>query len=290
MSIPIFVPSKDRPAQLHLLLESTQKNAPGLFSPEVMFCTSNNDYYEGYMKCFDHFPQVRFHHEECAQKSFYEFLNRHATNNSCVGLFTDDCILYRPLKMSDVHIENCLRDEVWCVSLRLGLNITITDYVTNKPCPQPNDVTNIDFLDINNKVIDNGIKWNYRQFPDKFASYFGFPTAFDGCFYQANDLIWLANNGEFSSIILWEHMICNNDLQNKTPKDKLVCPMLSNVVVQNINSSHSYGHRSNNHFNRSLSDLNENYLAGRVIDLDKMDFSGVNCAHAEIPFTFKESN
>src|SRR5690242_206861 len=159
--INCYVPSKNRAAQLELLLYSIRTNAPDLLKLNVVYTYTNDNFKAGYDKLIkdnNSENDITFTLEENGQKNFYEFLN--SNKDQVVGLFTDDCIVYRPLKISDVHIENILSNDVWCFSLRLGLNITVVDYVMNKPCPQPSNIIFVRFFDEEDRVIDNGIEWN----------------------------------------------------------------------------------------------------------------------------------
>lgn len=242
-----------------------------------MYTSSNNNYAEGYTRAIDrHKDFASFVPESNTEEQFYGFLKN---SNDVVGLFTDDCIFYRRAEFSESDIRWFLGIEnIWAIHLRLGLNITVVDYVRSKPCPQPN---------YNICPNDKFICWDYR-FTDKFESYFAFPTPFDGSFYNGSDLLSLANNGNFNQMILWENMICNNGRQQLMNKNIIVAPLQSHVVAQNINSSHSYGLRSKNWCNISLEELNNRYLDNQIIDIDSMDFSNIRSAHDEIRFSYKK--
>ena len=273
--IPIFIPSKDRAAQLDLLLRSLLKNADNIFVPYVMYTFSNDRYKDGYSKVIEkHSNWVNFIKETNAEEHFYGFLR---SNTGQVGLFTDDCIFYRPANFTESDIFNFLSYKyVWGFHARLGLNITIVDYIKNTKCPQPNFI----YQDA------NFLCWDYR-FYDKFQSYFAFPTPFDGSFYNSVDLLNLANNGSFGRILFWERMICQNGRQELMNKNLVVSPTTSCVIAQQVNSSHEFGHYTNHSFNASLELLNNNFLNGNVIDLDSMDFTNVNSAHGELSWGYK---
>jgi len=68
----------------------------------------------------------------------------------------------------------------------------------------------------------------------------------------------------------------------------MAAPPQSNVFVQQINTSHNYGHRTNNTFHASLEELNNKLLKGYEIDLDSFDWTNVNCTHGERAFAFKK--
>ena len=275
--IKIFIASKDRACQLDLLLMSIELNAPGMFEPTVFYTHSNGEYGLGYLKLIDKYKdKCNFILENNnAKDTLYDFFR---TANDIVGLFTDDCVFYRKANFAEEDIRWFLgKKSVWSFNLRLGLNINVVDYVRGKSCPHPVFIT----------CGDKFITWDYR-FEDKFNSYFAFPTPFDGCFYNSGDLLSLADGGHFDRIIFWERLICHNGRQQQIDKNIIVAPVQSNVFAQQINSSHEYGHYTNNTFNISLDTLNKEFLNDKIIDINSMDFSNVNSCHMEIPFNFKE--
>ncbi len=285
MSINLFCPSRDRACQLQCMLSSLNKNAPNLFIPHVMYTYSNDNFKAGYEKLKNSIDKmtVVFQEEYNAYDQFTGFLKNYK-NHPVVCLITDDSIFYRPTVFTEEKIHEFLsQDDVWAIHGRLGVNITITDYVTNKKLIQPQY-----------QISESAkfIKWDYRYGPDKFDSYFAFPSPFDGSIYRANDLLNLLGDSSFAKIILYEHEICNNGNQQKIEKYNIIAPYLSEVVSMQYNSAHSYGFRSNGNMNVSLDELNKRYLMGEIIDFDNMCFDNVNCAHGEIKFSFikKEEN
>lgn len=277
--IKIFIASKDRACQLDLLLRSIELNAPGMFEPTVFYTYSNGEYGLGYLKLIDKYKdKCNFILENNnAKDTLYDFLR---TSNDVVGLFTDDCVFYRKAEFDESNIRYFLSaDQVWSFNLRVGLNIKVLDYVKGLACPHPPV-----FITCGDKFIS----WDYR-FTDKFQSYFAFPTPFDGCFYNSQDLLNLADGGDFDRIIFWERLICHNGRQQLMNKNMIVAPAQSNVFAQQINSSHEYGHYTNHTFNMSLNKLNCEFLNDKIIDMDSMDFSNVNSCHMEISFNFKEA-
>jgi hypothetical protein len=50
ININSIIFSKDRASQLHLLINSLYKNAPGIFNLNVLYTFSNEDFEKGYEK------------------------------------------------------------------------------------------------------------------------------------------------------------------------------------------------------------------------------------------------
>ena len=270
MSIPCFIPSKDRAAQLLLLLESLGKNAPGLFDPYVMWKASDQEFKDGYQIVRDKKGMV-WNEEYNAEYQFYYFLEQAAALDEIICLFSDDSILYRPLIITQKGVEHLFSfGDLWTFALRIGQNVITQDYVHNTKVIPPEELM---------------WRWEDRQFWD---DAFGFAVGFDGYFYKAKDLLELSERKPFGRICTWEHMICKQFLANP-PKHKplMACPKESKVFVQQINTSHEFPHNTTHTFNVSLKELNDKLLAGEKIDLDSMDFSKVNCTHGEIAWSYK---
>lgn len=284
--IPIFIPSKDRAAQLDLLLRSLGKNAPGLFSPTILYTHSNDEFAAGYQKLRAKYSDLKWLLEYDACDQFYRFLSNEDDN--VVGLFTDDSIFYRKTNFNEFVIEDIFENkDIWSLHFRLGENINTSDYINDKKISLPPNMVRVVTDDYNNTTY---LEWNYRQAGDKFESYFAFPTPFDGSLYRASDLLDLAGGQQFEKMILWEAMICQNGRQQNLFPSKLIAPELSEVVCMQWNSSHNYGFRTSGAVNHSLKDLNDRFLDDYIIDIDSMDFSNVNCCHQEIPFQWSVSN
>ena len=275
--IPIFIPSMDRAAQLLLLLRSLDKNAKGLFFPYIMYRYTNKEFSKGYSLVKKIYPNVSWQEEEDCRKHLYEFYER----NKIIGLFSDDCVFYRKTDLSEREIIKILSDEkIWSFQFRLGLNIDVRDYVVNQKAILPEHLLK----------YDKYILWNYREI-DRLETW-GFESSFDGCLFRTANVIWLANNGSFNKICLYETMITNNgrrDLPYALNKPFMTAPLQSCVFAQQINVTHNYGHRTNNKFNMDKKYLNDKLLMGTEIDLESLSLD-IRSTHDEIPFTFKDLN
>jgi hypothetical protein len=281
MSIPCFIPSKDRAAQLLLLLDSLEKNAPGVFFPHIMYKASTENFEFGYEIVKKIYPNCVWKREVSSEKDFYGFLEFYS--NILIGLFSDDCILFRPVGVRESDIRKIFQNEdVFSATLRLGQNITIKDYVRNEAAVVPLEQ---DYDHTRNCVY---IVWDYTKID--FWQLHGFTVGFDGYIFRSQDLLDLSEKRSFSEdrICYWEQMICDQFRRKGSTRNMMASPYVSSVFVEQINVTHGLAHRSTRKFNISLESLNNELLLGRCIDLSSMDFSGVNCTHGEIPFTFKD--
>lgn len=273
--IPCYIPSKDRVAQCDLLLRSLEKNAPGIFDPTVVYTYSNSDFAAGYENLVD-FNNANFQYEYNGETQFYDFLEEHASENELVCLFADDCIFYRQTVLKEDDIRAIFKNEdLWTFTYRLGRNISIRDYVYNIPTAPPSNYAYNNFW----------YMWNLRE--GEFWDIHYFPTGFDGYIYRAKDLLDLSCRASFKRICFWEKLICEK-FQSKPPERNLMAaPLESEVFIQQINTSHEFGHRTSRKFNMSTEQINKQWLSGKEIILNSIDFSNINCTHGEIPFSME---
>jgi hypothetical protein len=280
--IPTFIPSKDRPAQLLLLLESLAQNSPNTFSPRIMYKASNDDYRFGYeiVKSNKAAKDCVWVEEKDGEEEFYQFLEENAAKDELVCLFADDCIFYRKNFMKVVDIRNMMNGgSIFSFSFRLGQNISIADYVTNRPCQHPEHIGLTPYY----------MFWDYTKI--NFWDMFGFTVGFDGYVYRAKDLLELSDRSGFGGrICTWEHMICRKFLDKGSIRKSMASPIRSCVFVQQINVTHEYTHRTNNTFHASKQELNKQLLNGYKIDLSSINFEGVNCTHGELSFEFAKND
>ncbi len=271
--INCYIPSKDRPAQCDLLLRSLRENAPFL-QPTVVYAFSNCSFEAGYDKLIEKHPEVTFIYERNAEDSenlFYRFLEENT--NDLVCLFADDCIFFRHTNVDEDYLRSLFQYEnLWTFTYRLGRNITVRDYTTNRSAKFPDSYAYNDYH----------LMWDWRSMD--FWDMFGFAVGFDGYVYRAQDLLTLSERSSFGRICFWEGMICCK-FNNAPPEQKMMtCPTQSTVFVQQINTTHDFAYHTTGKFNISCKQLNDEWLQGKEIDLLSMDFSQVNCTHGEIPF------
>src|SRR4051812_49171965 len=168
--IPTFIPSKDRAPQLLLLLESIEKNSPNTFLPHIMYKSSNDDFAKGYeiVKNHNAGKNCVWIEEKDGEAEFYGFLDDAAREDDLVCLFSDDCIFYRPTDMSEADIRAVMAsDAIWTFTFRLGKNITIRDYVENRPAAHPENIG----------YTDKYFFWCWGEID--FWDLFGFSVGFD---------------------------------------------------------------------------------------------------------------
>lgn len=275
MSIPTLIVSKDRAAQLDLLLNSIDKNAHGLFDISVIFKSSNDFFWRGYERLADIWKNIKFQEEWIKPEvDFFGWLNRN--EHDLTVLFADDCIFYRPCMVWEDDLLRLFNmQNMWSFSYRLGDNITVQDYTRNTTADKPTI-----FAEKYNSIF-----WDYRRVKPDHS--FGWPCGIDAFVYRTRDLKWLLEGKSFASFNDLEGLMIKS-IREKSPSQYLMaCPLQSNVFVQQINIVHDKGLNNIGKFRVSLQELNEKFISGERISLESMSFEGINCSHGEIEWKYK---
>lgn len=280
--IKAYIPSCNRACQVHLLLESMQKNAPGIFQPVVNYTYTNESFKKGYelLQNSEIGQKCEWQHRTIYGLDFKSFLNNN--HGDLVAHFVDDMIYYRKTNIKEDDVRNIFRAlPVWCFNLRVGLNIHITDYQLGTKISPPSDYTLLD-----NKYM----VWNFmEQNGSMWDSYFNFEGCVDGFIFPAKNILWLLRNEDWSAIetpMHYERLSCHNGERRKHNNNLMASPLLSEVFAQHGTSVFNDNHRSiRNSF--SVNELNDMYLNGYIIDIDNMNLTNINCAHDEIPYNMK---
>jgi len=283
--LKVFIPSKNRAAQLHLLLESLKVNLLDSVSLDiyVLYKSTSLEYECGYQKLIRDSPlSVAWAREENFSDQFKDQLR----TSEHICLFTDDCIFYRPYETSIQQTLNFIEDDVWCFSWRLGFNTTQQFYVTKSQQPSLDDLGYSYFgLDYSK---DNGfIKWNWK-IRNAYENY-GYSCSWDGHIYRGHDL-WnfckdhsLVNPRHFESI-----MAEPTAFRQQITRKMMVASQKSHVIVNTVNCCQDPPIGAGLFFPTSLEEMNNRYLSDYVIDLNNFDFSDVIGCHDELPVKWRK--
>jgi hypothetical protein len=281
--ISVFISSKNRPAQLRLLLESIQRNWKTDLKYHVRVTATEKLYADGYEKLLHEDPITQdldgvFVCEPDFVKDFYYFLNN--AEDVC-AFFCDDCIVYRNVDCT--NLENYLYDPyIWSFSLRLGLNTTVMDYKTGSTQSHLSTVAAID---------NNVIRYPFKLY--KSTENYGLPFSWDGHVYNTKGLLEFFDNTDFQSVDnLWsippqwiENYAMNR--REKILQNYMMCQPQSSVICMNWNTTHRFT-KDTTRFDGSKETMCTRYLNGEVIDMDSIDFSNVVSVHEEFPFNYKK--
>lgn len=292
-----LIVSKDRPAQLRLLLDSILSKEDRLFlftDFVILYTYSNNEYKSGYdlliQKKMD--SRFRFIKEDIGNIKSQILNEIKESRSSYVCMLTDDSIIYTNVNNNFVtwtDIRDAFDKETVTFSLRYGFNTTIQYYkdgslqpkLTNWPCdleqkiPNKNDVPYL--------------RWDYTKYPLHLN--YGYWASMDGHIYQKDLLYELTNSVDFKVVRTWEGVLAGQkyrDLLEKRGLTKMASFEKSVLVNVPINCVQDPPLEISDTVAINQKTLNDRYLNGEIIDLDALDFSNIRGAHAEITFKFKK--
>ena len=262
--------SKDRASQLRLLIYSIQKNAPHAFNLNVIYKHSNDEFKQGYEKVKSEFSSL-CNFVEQTDNFKQDVLNLLDSDSELSCFFTDDDIIYNSFDV-DV-VENVIKsdEDIFCFSLRLGKNTTFC-YTMNTPN-----------VFKNYEEIDGVLKWDWTvHYID-----FGYPLSVDGHVFHTKDILKLTKKVAFKDPNTFEAGL---QIFDYFPKQKMAA--FSNSVL--VNTPNNIVNTSINNLNGltygvTAKDLNKDYLEGKIIDMESMDFSDIKGCHQEIEFKYKNN-
>lgn len=281
--ISLCVFSKDRPAQLRLLLESLQANAKDLFDINVIYRASSPEYELGYTQLFQErtseLPIVHFIDENVSDN--FKQLVLDVIDNGDFNLFafaTDDTIFYRDINsyVEDpyVEIEHALNHEdCICYSLRLGVNIHYENYYTNQSIVIPNTQL----------LTPRTLAWEWKKCQ---PSVTGYPLSVDMHIFKRKVIKSLVDRAVFDSpnslegnMSSWAHTI---------KQDYITSPLISMAFCNSINRTQDiWQNYAGGKYPMTIKELNDKYLSGEVIDFKKLEFGNIKSTHDEIQLVWR---
>ncbi len=265
--------------QLRCLLDSIECNCPDVFEYYILFKATSDNFMEGYALLQQQrlTPHIYWLHEneKDSHKQFYDFIS----SVKHYAMFMDDCVFYRELSASASDLLSLFTEDVWCLSLRLGLNTTLQYYVTGQ---QQASLSGYETIKVGET---NFIKWNFKQ--RSWMENYGFFYGCDGIIYNSKAVLEISERKPFDCIRHFESIMTNQRNASRIKENYMIAPEQSSVFCQSYNCTHPDGQQAFR-FYHSLEELNNRFLAGEVIDVDSMDTSHIVSCHEEIPFRFKK--
>lgn len=280
MQLDSIVMSKDRPAQLNLLLESIDRNGGDvvrLRNTAVQYAASDYIYRKSYQKLEELWPDVLFVAESV--NSFKNSLWSTAAT-ACQGeylnFFTDDDILYRPITFGMYDVDDLFRTfNLSCLSLRLGANTYIQDQHRNQRTVFPNRT----------EVTKDFYVWHWRHVAN--GSNFSYPLSVDGHIFSRETILPLLEGPSYfnpnSLECVWQQEWLN------TLGPIMGCPTKSNIVNSpNNRVQETCQNLAGVLHNYTAEELNLDFQRGLRLDLDRI-FEGVDVvgAHQELELFYK---
>lgn len=268
----LIIFSKNRACQLHLLLESIEKQAVHLFDSIAVIYKADPAFLPGYNKLIHYWNQQRqipiyFHLEQNFHADLIALVN---DRTPFTTFLVDDMVFIQPVDASQQDILSQITDDVFCFSLRLGKNCTYSH------------PANLSYKLGEYQQLNGFIKFNFNDQP---RSDFAYPISSDGHIYKTHNIKWL----------LYQ-ITCVNPNTMETNMQfwlSFLPPFLAafdhsktvSVPVNIVNTTHS--NRTGMDYAYAVEHLNLRYLEGQIIDYGQLDFSDIRGPHQEIPFAFK---
>jgi ElaB/YqjD/DUF883 family membrane-anchored ribosome-binding protein len=264
--------SRDRAAQLDLLLSSIKENAPSLFQrTAVLFTHSSKSFRSGYQKCMDEHEDVLFVKERAFQEQLRAQVER---ADKYVAFLCDDDIFYRWMVEPTLpHEVLAAIPEVLCVSLRLGHNTTwCYPHAQKQRLPR--------FAHRNGMEV---FKWTTGDFD------FAYPGSLDGNVFRKDQLRYLVSEGPWNSPNdLEEHL--NYVCRRTTATPLMACYKQSLLLGNPVNRvQQTHRNRVGEQFPVEPFKLNTQYLDGRRLRVQDLAVGLVKSAHHEVSLAKEET-
>tara|TARA_R110000744_G_scaffold3161_2_gene12285 strand:+ start:15167 stop:16063 length:897 start_codon:yes stop_codon:yes gene_type:complete len=290
--ITSIVFSKDRPLQLDLCLKSIKQN---LFADNkiiVLYKISTDDYQTHYNKLKEEHEDVDFVSQ--GYSIFEDIKNLVRNSSDYITFFTDDDIVFRPVlfKMDKVHDLFHIPYPPGTFSLRMGLNTRARDYGDGVPAEDviPDKVYKMAGGD------EDFLLWNRTSVP--VGGYWSYPLSVDGHIFMKNLIAecceelchlyeYYNNRGIPREQSVWENT--PNEFESKLQRfyfsitPNMASPEFSCVVNSPNNRVQDHmENRSGDKHSFSAEYLLQIFADGSRIDLDSLNFDGIDCPHTEI--------
>ena len=263
--------TKNRASQLRLLLESIKKNADGIFNINVLYKHTTDEFKKGYDKLREEniLPNITWIEETSFKEQVVKFLD---SDYEFSLFFTDDDIIYNPIKNKEEISKAFEDDDLLTFSLRLGLN--------TKFCY----MLNCDNVLIPLEQKEKAIIWDWtKHFSDS-----AYPLSVDGHIFKTEDIKNFSKNINYNNPNSYEGAL---QIFDNFPKYKMAAFLNSCLVNTPINMVQNVfeNNRQGDKYGIKPEELNTKYLNDEIIDFEKLDFSNIIGCHQEIPFIFKNN-
>ena len=287
--INAIILSKDKAPQLHLLIESLQRNNPNLFDIRVIYETTNNVYEQGYekLKTFYsakdrfglNFPIKWFERE--SENLSVDILDHTPDSRDLSCVFNDENIVFDRLASYKKVIKLFRTNQVTALSLRLGNNTVVqnpysaNNFFINKP--QEGEF-----------VLDKFLLWDATKI--KPYTNFSMPFSHNGHIYTTKMLKFIVNETVIKELDDFEKNLQDNLYMGAFGgliPPTMACPEYSICIN---NSAKKVSDTTGSDFGTTDFGLNDRYVNGSIIDYDFFNFTHISKPYQEFITRFKREN
>ena len=260
--LDLLIFSKDRPAQLDLLLRSLMR----FILPDrrvrarVIWKSSDHDFRDGYAKITQkHGGRCEFVEERDFRSDVVCFVTE---STSAIMFMVDDDIALSRFSTDSSEFREFLRNpELSCLSLRLHPGIRYC-YTKGIKTPPP------EFM--------SGLRWRWRGCPGDW----GYPMSLDGHIFRRDDLLPLLSV-DFRSPNHLESVLAEKPL----PKELMIC--VRSPCVVNVPANRVQDDFPNRHMGMDPRGMNRQFLDGEELDIERaLDGVTGSAVHQEIDLVF----
>jgi hypothetical protein len=255
--IDIIIFSKDRACQLDALLRSIDNKFEIDHTITVLYKYSNENFRLGYNKLIDKFTQIKFVNETIFRENLFKVLK--TCNNKLISFLVDDIIMTETLDEINFINDFYNNNDILSISLRLGKNTNYC-YAMNIPMEIPNLANNI---------------WSWHQYMCR--GDWGYPMSVDGNIYRKDEFIKYIQNISFEHPCKMEAHMTGNPIN----KPLMMCFNKSKLINVPLNRVVSWNNRCMNS-DLTAEKLNELYLSGKQINIEKIFGINNNSCHYEV--------
>lgn len=266
----LVVFSKDRACQLHLLLESIETNARGLFSKTTVLYKPTKQFISNYQKLKSFFPNCFFVEEKNFKNDLISLVDD--SDFDVVTFCVDDAIFYNKITEDKQQILKDVIEQNAIFSLRLGKNSRYSHPANIRYC-----------------LLEHEFKNGVITFDHTLqqAGDFSYPLSTDGHIYNTSLLKALLLSTPFNSPNTLEANM-QYFVQTKQIPKTVMCFETSKLVSVPVNLvNESITNRHGTIYNLSANELNDNYTKDLIVDFQQLDFTNIDGPHKELLFTFK---
>lgn len=271
--------SKDRPLQLDLCLQSITQNFKECSRVVIIYECSSEDYKKQYMSLRDTYNKYEFWDQgSCLFRDIYHSILTESRNDF-ISFFTDDCIFYRPIEIGAARIKDMFDAEIiFCMSLRLGLNIVKRQLTTGQFFPETNPVlhkVDDDFVVAMKTSVNYGNYWSYS-------------LSVDGHVFRKRDIQKMVSELlHIKSLYEWKNT--PNEFESALQRfwpvtpEGIIAPMKS-VVVNSPNNrvQDTHQNRNGDYYYKTPTEMLELFSSGKRIDFNKLKIENIQSPHTEI--------
>ncbi len=259
--ITAFIPSKDRAAQLDILLNSLKRLSKlEIDKVVVLYKASNPQYLDGYCKLSEYHKNIKWVYDDNFYEDFFRALDE--CDEYVLGL-TDDTYVYRECPFTLKEFKDVWAYDNLCMSLRLGLNTIVQDI------ENPSKLLRVPLDNTISFPSGTFYEWNWQKESIDYNT--GYPISLDGHIYRKDVLTNLSKAVEFKNLREWEGNLVYYTRDSVKSLDKMFCWEKSLTVNIPINMVQPPYIEKVSPFSIHPMKMNQLFLDGERFDIDLTD-------------------